>query len=87
MFNQFEDFLFFLVKILNVRLSGVDAGSSTPLGLTNLVIQFLLYQFNFNKWVYNFLPFNLRLFKTTETELNAIAPPAIIGSNKKPLIG
>ena len=31
--------------------------------------------------------FSLRLFATTETELNAMAAPAIMGSSKKPLIG
>ena len=29
--------------------------------------------------------FSLKLFVTTDTELRAIAAPAIIGSNKKPL--
>lgn len=31
--------------------------------------------------------FNLKLLVTTDTELKAIAAPAIIGFNKKPLIG
>ena len=30
---------------------------------------------------------SLRLFKTTDTELSAIAAPAIIGSNRNPLTG
>jgi hypothetical protein len=33
----------------------------------------------------NFIHFNLRLLLTTLTELNAIAAPAIIGFNKKPV--
>lgn len=36
---------------------------------------------------YSFSIFNRKLFTTTETELNAIAAPAIIGFNKKPLMG
>jgi hypothetical protein len=36
---------------------------------------------------YNFSDLSLRLLVTTETELNAIAAPAIIGFNKKPLNG
>ena len=36
---------------------------------------------------YNFVVFNLKLLLTTETELNAIAAPAIMGSNKNPLTG
>lgn len=35
----------------------------------------------------SFIAFNLRLFPTTETELKAIAAPAIIGSSKNPLKG
>jgi hypothetical protein len=34
-----------------------------------------------------FLNFNRKLLLTTDTELKAIAPPAIIGFSKKPLIG
>lgn len=37
--------------------------------------------------IYNFVPRNLKLFVTTDTELNAIAAPAIIGFNKNPLKG
>lgn len=33
------------------------------------------------------LHFNRRLFVTTDTELSAIAAPAIIGLSKNPLIG
>ena len=33
----------------------------------------------------SFNAFNLRLLLTTETELSAMAAPAIIGSSKKPL--
>ncbi len=36
---------------------------------------------------YNRAPFNRRLFITTETELKAIAAPAIIGSRRKPFTG
>ena len=37
--------------------------------------------------LYSFFFFNLRLFATTETELKAIAAPAIIGFNRKPVKG
>ena len=35
----------------------------------------------------NFKNFNLKLLLTTDTELKAIAAPAIMGFNKKPLYG
>lgn len=38
-------------------------------------------------FTYNFLPLNLKLFATTETELKAMAAPASIGSSRKPKIG
>lgn len=37
--------------------------------------------------LYNLLPFNLRLLLTTDTELSAMAAPAIIGLSIKPQIG
>ena len=36
---------------------------------------------------YSLADFNLRLLLTTETELSAMAAPAIIGSSRKPLTG
>ena len=36
---------------------------------------------------HKFLPLNLKLFSTTDTELKAMAAPAIIGSSKKPVKG
>lgn len=36
---------------------------------------------------YIFFIFNRKLLATTDTELSAIAPPAIIGLSKNPLMG
>ncbi len=54
----------------------------------NLFIKNIIFSNNAIYFCYfNFIYFNLRLLLTTDTELNAIAAPANIGFNKKPLIG
>lgn len=53
-------------------------GSSGSFGLWEVEGSFFFYRRT---------RFSLRLFNTTETELKAIAAPAIIGSRRKPLTG
>ncbi len=58
-----------------------------------LIINCLLFWFFTNAFkyikcqTYNFPHFSRKLLLTTDTELSAIAAPAIIGLSKKPLIG
>jgi hypothetical protein len=48
---------------------------------------FIVLSFNVLDLLYILAAFSLRLLLTTLTELNAIAAPAIMGSNKNPFTG